>query len=428
MNKKISFKDMKLTKESREHLKQLGFDSPTAIQEKSFHHIIKGKNVLGLAPAGTGKTLAFALPLLKILPNIAGVHCLILSPTRELASQIQKDIAPMAPLGKRSIALVIGGAKYQKQKEVLDLCPPIIVGTPGRINDFVKVKDLSLKETSILILDEVDRMLDMGFIKEINLIMQALPAKKQVLLFSATLNTQIEKLILAEIPNPVKIEVGNIYTPVEQMQQVIYQMPLHEKYQTLYTLLQDWNKRDSGILFARTRESADQLADFVESIGFSISVLHGGKLPGERRKAIEVFKEKKCTFLIATDLAARGIHVDDVHTVFNIDLPDDPENFLHRVGRTARAGKEGQSVTLISHNEQRFWKKIQSFCELNTFYSQLPPLKEIPSQVKVPQLDQKRNKQDTKHEVNPTKINEKTFTSGSKKVTRSTRNKSKKRI
>lgn len=418
MNKQLSFKAMKLTKEANERLKSLGYDTPTPIQQKSFQHILNGRNLLGLAAAGTGKTLAFALPLLKILPNTSGVHCLILTPTRELASQIQKEIAPMAPLGRRSVALAVGGAKYLKQKEAIDLQPPIIVGTPGRVTDFIKVGDLDLKETTILILDEVDRMLDMGFLKEIYTIMKTLPSKKQVLLFSATINSQIEKLILAEIPSPVKVEVGNIHTPVEKMQQVIYQMSREEKYIALYTLLQDWNKKDSGILFARTRESADELSSFMESIGFNIETLHGGKLPGERRKAIEQFKAKKCTFLVATDLAARGIHVDNIHTVFNIDLPDDPENFLHRVGRTARAGSQGRSVTLISHNEQRFWKKIQEFCELNIFYSQLPPLKSLPPQIKLPEFN-KRNKVKSKTEENPIKKNEKTFTTGSSKVKRS---------
>lgn len=426
VNTKITFKDMKLTRESQKRLKQLNFDTPTQIQQKTFKYIVEGKNVLGLAAAGTGKTLAFALPLFKILPNISGIHCLILTPTRELAAQIQKEISPMAPLGKRSVALVVGGAKYQKQKEVLDLYPPIIVGTPGRITDFLKVKDLCIKETTILILDEVDRMLDMGFLNEINTIMKSLPSKKQILLFSATLNTQVEKLILSDIPNPIKIEVGNIHTPVEQMQQIIYQMSLDDKYKTLYTLLLDWNRKDSGVLFARTRDSADQLASFIESIGFSFSVLHGGKLPGERKKAIEVFKEKKCTFLIATDLAARGIHVDNIHTVFNVDLPDDPENFLHRVGRTARAGNQGRSITLVSHNEQRFWKKIQEFCDLNVFYSQLPPLRELPKQIKIPDLYKRRDKQQSKQEVEFSKKNEKIFMSGSKKVKRSTRNKDKK--
>ncbi|MCO4783991.1 MAG: DEAD/DEAH box helicase [Candidatus Cloacimonetes bacterium] len=424
MNKQLSFQQMKLTKESKDRLKQLGYDTPTPIQQKSFQHVLDGRNLLGLAAAGTGKTLAFALPLLKILPNISGVHCLILTPTRELASQIQKEIAPMAPLGRRSVALAVGGSNYLKQKEAIDLHPPIIVGTPGRITDFVKVGDLDLKETSILILDEVDRMLDMGFLKEIYTIMKTLPSKKQVLLFSATMNSQIEKLILSEIPNPVKVEVGNIHTPVQKMQQVIYQMSREEKYKALYTLLQDWDKKDSGILFARTRESADELSNFMEAIGFNIETLHGGKLSGERRKAIERFKDKKCTFLVATDLAARGIHVDNIHTVFNVDLPDDPENFLHRVGRTARAGNQGRSVTLISHNEQRFWKKIQEFCDLNIFYSPLPPLKEIPQQVKLPEFN-KRNKVKSKTEENPVKANEKTFMTGSRKVKRSTGKKGK---
>lgn len=378
----MSFDQFGLREEILQKLEDLKFQSPTPVQAKCIPKIMKGRDLIGLSQAGTGKTLAFGLPLIEKYSDESGIQALILAPTRELARQIASDLAKVSPLGKRQYACLVGGESFQKQLDKVVLEPNFIVGTPGRVLDFLKSGQLQLKGISSLVLDEIDRILDMGFRNEVNQILKFLPKKFQALLFSATFDHEVENLALQLLDQPVKIQIGNIQKPVVKLVHELCKLADEDKVHYLYYLIKQYHMDNPWIVFTRTQVEAAALHQFISQFSSHAILLHGAMLPRERQSAMGDFLKRDNGILICTDIAARGIHKDEVELVISFRFPDDPENFLHRLGRTGRAGREGKAITLLSPSDQNRWLHIQDRVQI-PFEIKSPTLPALP-QIKVP--------------------------------------------
>ena len=341
-----------------------GFHTPTPIQAQAIPHLIEGRDMLGLAQTGTGKTAAFVLPILHGLRsagNKAEPHttrALILAPTRELAIQIHESVRDLAKGQHFAHACVFGGVSINPQIDALRRGLDILIATPGRLVDLIQQKQCKLSSVQYFVLDEADRMLDMGFIRDIKRILALLPAQRQSMLFSATMPESIGDIASKLLKNPITVEVRPEAVPMERIAQHLVHLPLQAKKDALLKIL---SGRDvtRAMVFARTKHGANRLTEYLEQYGLNAVVIHGNKSQGARQKALAQFKAGEAKIMVATDIAARGIDVQDVSHVINAELPDEPEAYVHRIGRTARAGKIGISITLCSPDERDKLKAVE---------------------------------------------------------------------
>jgi ATP-dependent RNA helicase RhlE len=358
------FTDLGLAQPLLKALTAEGYTQPTPIQAQAIPHVMLGKDLLGIAQTGTGKTAAFALPILHRLaanPQKAprrGARVLVLSPTRELASQIAESFRSYGRHMGITVAVVFGGAKYNPQIKALANGLDVLVATPGRLIDHLQQKTCYLGETEIFVLDEADQMLDLGFVLPIRKIVAQLPKERQNLFFSATMPGEIGKLAAELLKNPEKVSVTPQATTVEKVEQTLFFVEAQRKRALLAELFAE---RALGrvIVFTRTKRGADRVARYLEASGVPSASIHGDKSQGQRERALAAFKAGACRALVATDIAARGIDVDGVTHVINYELPNVPEAYVHRIGRTARAGATGVAISLCCDDERNLLKDIQ---------------------------------------------------------------------
>jgi ATP-dependent RNA helicase RhlE len=358
------FIDLGLNKTLLQTLAKEGYDTPTPIQAKAIPTLLTGRDLMGIAQTGTGKTAAFALPILHRLaadrkaPVRRTCRVLVLSPTRELATQIAESFQTYGRGQGFQIAVVFGGVKYGPQIKALGAGLDVLVATPGRLLDHIAEKVVDLSATEVFVLDEADQMLDLGFFKPIRQIASRLPKVRQNLFFSATMPTDIAKLAAELLTNPVRVEVTPQATTVEKIQQQVLFVEAVRKRALLSELFADpsWSRT---LVFTKTKRGADRVAAYLEAGGVEAAAIHGDKSQGQRERALAAFKAGKVRALVATDIAARGIDVDGVTHVVNYELPYVPEAYVHRIGRTARAGAAGSAVSLVADDERGLLKDIE---------------------------------------------------------------------
>ncbi|MBD1135643.1 DEAD/DEAH box helicase [Pelagibacterales bacterium SAG-MED47] len=360
----MNFNELPIENKLKNSIKFADFKTPTPIQSKSIPISLMGRDILGTAQTGTGKTLAFTIPMINKLILDKNAMALIICPTRELASQVMQTVLK---LNVREIgignALLIGGESMQKQLKRLKKRARIIVGTPGRINDHLKRQSLNLSKVSYLVLDETDRMLDMGFTPQIELILKFIPKNHQTLLFSATLPNNILKISEKYLKNPERIAVGSLSTPIDKIKQETLQISQDKKY---HELINQLNERNGSILvFVKTKHSADKIVKRLKFDSHSADAIHGNLRQSKRDRVINGFRNGKSRILIATDVAARGLDIPLIQHVINYDLPQVPEDYIHRIGRTGRAGKEGSALTFLTQNDRSMWNSISRLIDPN---------------------------------------------------------------
>ena len=342
-------------------LKEEGYSSPTPIQEQSIPILLQGKDLLGCAQTGTGKTAAFSIPILQKLyktDHRKGIKALILTPTRELAIQIGECFEAYGKYTGLKHTVIFGGVGQKPQTDALRNGVQILVATPGRLLDLITQGYISLKTLDFFVLDEADRMLDMGFIHDIRRILKLLPQKRQTLFFSATMPPEIETLANSMLTHPEKVEVTPASSTVDTISQYVYFVEKKEKKDLLLHLLKD-QSIESVLIFTRTKHGADKLARILTKSGIRAEAIHGNKSQNARQRALTDFKNHTLRVLIATDIAARGIDVDQLSHVINYELPNVPETYVHRIGRTGRAGHEGIAISFCESEELPYLKDIQ---------------------------------------------------------------------
>ncbi len=338
-------------------LTRLKLTVPTPIQQQSIPIGLEGKDIIGIAQTGTGKTLAFGVPLLQRLSRDGG-RGLILLPTRELAIQVDEALQRVGRSFGLKTAVLIGGEAFGNQLRKLRMKPHIIIATPGRLNDHIERRTVHLDDTSILILDEADRMLDMGFLPQIKRILETLPAKRQTMLFSATMPSNIVKLAATYMQMPVRVEVAPAGSAAKDVSQELFFVEKSNKPIVLEGLLTEY--RGSTLVFTRTKYEAKRLTSLVKKLGHTCAEIHSNRTLGQRREALEGFKLGRYRILIATDIAARGIDVTGLELVINYDLPENAEDYVHRIGRTGRAGAVGHAISLALPYQARDVRDIEN--------------------------------------------------------------------
>jgi ATP-dependent RNA helicase RhlE len=355
----MSFRDLGLQPSLTDRCESLGYIQPTPIQKQAIPLVLEGKNVIATAETGTGKTAAFLLPILQKLAisKKPGSTVLILSPTRELANQTDAFCRQFAPKHIRC-ASIIGGAGYKSQIDAIRRGANIIVATPGRLMDFMDQGMLNLSKIDTLVLDEADRMLDMGFLPAIKRINKAIPANRQTLFFSATLSNEIEHIALSLMDDPYYVEVSARGKAAVTIEQTAYTVGQQFKMPLLLELL-DKEDFDRVLIFTRTKRGADRLAHVLEKRALKSNRIHGDRSQSQREAALRGFKSGKTRVLVATDVAARGIDIDSVSHVINYDVPTVPEDYVHRIGRTGRAGNKGRAITLCTTAEEHSMRAIE---------------------------------------------------------------------
>jgi ATP-dependent RNA helicase RhlE len=338
----------------------MGFVEPTPIQLRAFPIILAGKDLIGTAQTGTGKTAAFALPILSLLEKHTSFRCLVLEPTRELAAQVETAFRDYGRFTDLRVGLVHGGVGYGKQRDALKRGVDILVATPGRLLDLLGQRALTLQSVKILVLDEVDRMLDMGFLPDVRRIVEKIPTGRQTLLFSATLPPEIERLAAWVLRDPALIEIGTRRSPAETVTHAVYPVAAEQKFDLLMALLERTNF-DSVLIFCRTKQNADRVSHFLKHAQHAVAVLHSNRTQRERIEALEGFKSGKYEVMVATDIASRGLDIAGVSHVINYDVPEHPEDYVHRIGRTGRAQSVGDAFTLMSGHEVTALQAIEHF-------------------------------------------------------------------
>ncbi|HAY3550060.1 DEAD/DEAH box helicase [Elizabethkingia meningoseptica] len=349
----MNFNDLQLIEPISKALQEEGYQTPTSIQEKAIPQILKGKDLLGCAQTGTGKTAAFAIPILQILTEKSGnqhrkgvIKALILTPTRELAIQIEENFAAYGRHLPLKTLVIFGGVKQGAQEEKLKRGVDILVATPGRLLDFISQGIISLKNLDIFVLDEADRMLDMGFVHDVKRILKLLPEKRQNLFLSATMPKEIQKLASDILVNPVKVEVAPVSSTADTIDQSVFFVEKDDKINLLIHILQ--NKDIAPVIvFCRTKHGADKVSKKLNQSHISAEAIHGNKSQNARQNALNNFKSGKTRVLVATDIAARGIDIDNLKYVVNFELSDVAETYVHRIGRTGRAGASGTSFSFV---------------------------------------------------------------------------------
>ena len=346
----MSFEELGLAPELVRAVKELGYDVPTPIQKMAIPETLQGRDVLGRAQTGTGKTAAFMLPTLHRLRGGDGLRVLVLCPTRELAIQVAESATDYAKYTEAFVGCLYGGTPVQKDLRGLKAGYDVLVATPGRLIDHLERGNVDLSEIEVLVLDEADRMLDMGFRPQINDILRHIPKKRQTLFFSATLPNEVKSLAYDSLNDPVTVEAAPHKTTAEGVEQFIYPVDGKKKTQLLLELL-DRPGMDSVLVFTRTKIGADRVIGQLERAGVNAVVMHGDRGMKDRVKALDDFRDGKARVLVATDVAQRGLDVEGISHVVNYDVPQDPDSYVHRVGRTARAGQTGEAITFMSPGE-----------------------------------------------------------------------------
>jgi ATP-dependent RNA helicase RhlE len=344
-----------------EGVKAMGYVEPTAIQLRAIPLIIAGSDVIGSAQTGTGKTAAFALPILsKLAEHKPQPRLLVLEPTRELAAQVETALRDFSRFTNLRVAVIFGGVGYERQKQALRSGVDVLVATPGRLLDHLQQGTCKLDHIEYLVLDEADRMLDMGFLPDVRRILDRCPRNRHTSLFSATIPPEIETLIKWAMRNPQTIEIGARRTPAENVKHVIYPVSDVQKTDLLLELLKRVNY-DSVIVFCRTKHGADRIAGLLKRNNHAVAVLHSNRTQREREQALKGFREGRFEVLVATDIAARGLDIADVSHVINYDVPQHPEDYIHRIGRTGRAEATGDAFTLMTAEDSRHVQAIERF-------------------------------------------------------------------
>jgi superfamily II DNA/RNA helicase len=351
-----SFKEAGLPQPLFHRLEQMEYLIPTPIQAQAIPAAMEGKDVLGSAQTGTGKTAAYGIPLITQLMTSSRGSGLILLPTRELAAQVMQELKKFIGSSKIKTALLIGGEPMPKQVQQLRMRPKLIVGTPGRINDHLKRGTLMLHDTNYLVLDEADRMLDMGFGIQLDEIKRYLTGKRQTLLFSATLPDNIKKLAGKYLTDPIRISVGETHAVAAKVKQENIKLQESEKFDRLVEEL--YARKGSVIVFVKTKHGADRMAGKLQKLGHKVDALHGDLRQSKRNRVTAAFRNQDFRILIATDVAARGLDIPHIEHVINYDLPQSPEDYIHRIGRTARAGAEGHAVNFLTSADRIKWNAI----------------------------------------------------------------------
>ena len=361
----MSFSDLKIIEPILKALRTEGYEKPTPIQEQAIPIILDRKDLLGCAQTGTGKTAAFAIPILQILDAEKNndpraprkVKALILTPTRELAIQINESFAAYGKNTNLRHTVIFGGVSQHAQVDALRRGVDIVIATPGRLMDLFNQRLFSFQDISIFTLDEADRMLDMGFIMDVRRIVTKLPAQKQTLFFSATMPPEIQKLANTILKNPIKVEVTPPSTTVEKIEQSVFFVGKSDKQALLRHVLRN-TEAETALVFTRTKHGADRVTKFLNQSRISAEAIHGNKSQNARQRALNNFKLKHTRVLVATDIAARGIDVDDLNLVINYELPNIPETYVHRIGRTGRAGASGVALSFCDSEEKGFLNDI----------------------------------------------------------------------
>lgn len=374
------FSELGLSPEIINAVTEQGYTSPTPIQEQAIPIILEGKDVLAGAQTGTGKTAGFALPILQRLlpyantstsPARHSTKVLVLTPTRELAAQVEESFKVYSKYIPVRTAVIYGGVNMDAQTALLKSGVEIVVSTPGRLLDHVQQKTINLSQIEILILDEADRMLDMGFIKDIRKIIELLPAKKQSILFSATFSSEIKQLADTLLKDPVLIEVARRNAAADNIQQTLYLIEQEKKRALLSHLIESQNL-NQVLVFCRTKQSANNLANLLVKDGINSAAIHSDKTQGMREAALEEFKAGTIRVLVATDIAARGIDIEDLPHVINFEVPHAPEDYVHRIGRTGRAGAIGKAISLVSPEELKLVKEVEKLLKRTIERTPLP--------------------------------------------------------
>ena len=368
----MSFNNLQLIEPLLKALQHEGYDTPTPIQQQAIPPILQHRDIRGCAQTGTGKTAAFALPLLQLMtedrqqnPNAPrGIKTLILTPTRELAIQIEESFKSYGRFLQIKQCVIFGGVSQVPQVNSLRRGVDVVVATPGRLLDLIKQGHVSLRDIKYLVLDEADRMLDMGFVHDVKRIISMLPVKRQTLFFSATMPNEINALANSILTNPVKVEVTPVSSTVDAIQQYIYFTEKQNKSFLLKHVLSDHTIK-TALVFTRTKHGADKLVKFLVRSGIKAEAIHGNKSQGARQVALNNFKNQRTRVLVATDIAARGIDIDDLTHVFNFELPEIPETYVHRIGRTGRAGASGHALSFCDFEEKGLLKDIQKLIVKN---------------------------------------------------------------
>ena len=360
----MSFENLQLIEPLLRAVKQEGYTHPTPIQEKSIPIILSRRDLLGCAQTGTGKTAAFAIPMLQILHqekslpnNTRGIKALILTPTRELAIQIEESFAAYGKYAGLRHTVIFGGVPQGRQTQILQRGVDILVATPGRLLDLIDQGYISLREIQLFVLDEADRMLDMGFVHDVRKIVSKLPQKRQTLFFSATMPPEIQKLANTILVNPEKVEVTPVSSTADTIQQQLYFVEKKDKKSLLLHLLKN-NAINTALVFTRTKHGADKVAQELNRAGVRAEAIHGNKSQNARQAALSNFKNQQTRVLVATYIAARGIDIDELSHVINYELPNVPETYVHRIGRTGRAGASGIALSFCDQEEKEFLRDI----------------------------------------------------------------------
>ncbi|MEM0449725.1 MAG: DEAD/DEAH box helicase [Methanomassiliicoccales archaeon] len=351
-------------------IEKLGWEEPTPVQLATIPLIMKGKDVMAQAQTGTGKTAAFGIPLLQKISKGKTPSALVLVPTRELGIQVSEELERLGEFMNLKVLPVYGGASIESQLEQLRKGVDIVVGTPGRIIDHIKRGTLDLRNIKHLVLDEADRMLDMGFIDDIRYIMSKLPKKRNTYLFSATLPSEIKELAAEQMNDPEKVNISEERLVLPNTQQVYINIGRKNKIWALCRILD--SEKPKAMIFCQTKKMVDILAKALGSYGYPVAALHGDLTQAKREKVLEDFRNDRIKVLIATDVAARGLDIEGVTHVINYDIPENPEVYVHRIGRTGRAGKEGKAITFVTSQEEHLLKEIKDFSGVGVVQVNVP--------------------------------------------------------
>ena len=360
----MKFNTLNITESILKAVQEQGYTEATPIQEQAIPHALAKRDILGCAQTGTGKTAAFSIPTIQYLNkhDSTKIRALILTPTRELAAQIQDNITAYAKYTSITSTVIFGGVSQKPQEKMLRRGVDIVVATPGRLNDLINQGIVDISKVEVFILDEADRMLDMGFLKDIKKIIAKVPEKKQTLFFSATMPKEIRDLTKKLLHDPITVEVTPVSSTVEKIEQTLYYVDKANKKHLLLDLLNKDNIQNA-LVFTRTKSNADRLAKFLKSYNINTGVIHGDKSQNARQHALLQFKEGKSRILVATDIAARGIDINELSHVFNYDIPNESESYVHRIGRTGRAGNIGTSISFCDIDEKEYIKSIQKLID-----------------------------------------------------------------
>jgi ATP-dependent RNA helicase DeaD len=370
---KMKFRQLKIKKQILKALNELDFDEMFPIQENAIPPMLEGKNVLGQAKTGTGKTACFGIPMLELLdPNSKNVEGLVIAPTRELAQQITDDINSYGKYMKTRAAAIYGGVSLNPQVHALRRGITIVVGTPGRLIDHMKRGNLDLRNVKIVALDEADRMFDMGFYDDIAYILNQLPKKRQISLWSATFDDRTMKLSKRFMPKYVEVNMSRDEIANIDITQYYMVMTHFEKQDTLKEVI-DYFKIERGIIFCRTKYTVDRLTTYLKRNNINAEPIHGDYSQARRQSILDTFRKSRFDLMIATELAARGLDIDDVPFIINYDIPDDPHMYFHRIGRTARAGKKGTAITFVLPDQELELERIKAITKTEIDKWSLPP-------------------------------------------------------